>query len=412
MPGEPPISTSEPGTRPPPSTRSSSPMPVRMRATAAASTSASGTGRSAPAGRGAAARGRGGARLLDERVPLAAARAAAVPLGALVAARGADEEGARAGHAAKLSARVDGFAPAVRPPHARVPSVRRRRLHRSVNLLEQPVAGAEYLAVDTETNGLGGDLCEMTEVGAVLVGGGELHETLRVARARGAPAVARDPALHRHHPGHGGRCPAAGRGAAGGGRADRGTRARRPQRPLRHARAAPGVRARRPRLARARRALHGRAGPPVRPAGAPARAGAAGRRARDRGATRCTARCPTRSPARACSAPCSRGCAQTRRRSATRWSCCGRRRRARKTEPAERDPAAERPDLSTLPDDPGVYVFRDDRGPAAVHRQVGVAALARPRPFLRARRAGPSAPRSWTTGPPTRSSARSCSRTG
>jgi DNA polymerase-3 subunit epsilon len=51
-------------------------------------------------------------------------------------------------------------------------------LHRSfVDLLDQPVAGAEFLAVDTETNGLAGDLCEVTEVGAVLVGGGELHET-------------------------------------------------------------------------------------------------------------------------------------------------------------------------------------------------------------------------------------------
>jgi DNA polymerase-3 subunit epsilon len=45
-----------------------------------------------------------------------------------------------------------------------------------VDLLEQPLAGAEFLAVDTETNGLGGDACELTEVGAVLVGGGELHE--------------------------------------------------------------------------------------------------------------------------------------------------------------------------------------------------------------------------------------------
>ncbi len=35
---------------------------------------------------------------------------------------------------------------------------------------------AEYLCVDTETNGLSGDSCEVTEVGAVLVGGGELHE--------------------------------------------------------------------------------------------------------------------------------------------------------------------------------------------------------------------------------------------
>jgi DNA polymerase III subunit epsilon len=46
-----------------------------------------------------------------------------------------------------------------------------------MDLLEQPVAGAEYLAVDVETNGLAGDLCELTEVGLVLVGGGEAHET-------------------------------------------------------------------------------------------------------------------------------------------------------------------------------------------------------------------------------------------
>ena len=42
---------------------------------------------------------------------------------------------------------------------------------------DQPLSESEFLAVDTETNGLNGDLCEMTEVGAVLVGGGELHET-------------------------------------------------------------------------------------------------------------------------------------------------------------------------------------------------------------------------------------------
>ncbi len=46
-----------------------------------------------------------------------------------------------------------------------------------MNLLSGPVAQAEFLAVDTETNGLAGDLCELTEVGAVLVGGGELHDT-------------------------------------------------------------------------------------------------------------------------------------------------------------------------------------------------------------------------------------------
>jgi DNA polymerase-3 subunit epsilon len=43
--------------------------------------------------------------------------------------------------------------------------------------VEQPLASAEFLALDTETNGLGGDLCELTEVGTALVGGGEVHET-------------------------------------------------------------------------------------------------------------------------------------------------------------------------------------------------------------------------------------------
>jgi DNA polymerase-3 subunit epsilon len=39
-----------------------------------------------------------------------------------------------------------------------------------------PTAQAEYLAVDVETNGRAGAACELTEVAAVLVGGGELHE--------------------------------------------------------------------------------------------------------------------------------------------------------------------------------------------------------------------------------------------
>ncbi|HMJ94308.1 MAG TPA: 3'-5' exonuclease, partial [Thermoleophilaceae bacterium] len=58
------------------------------------------------------------------------------------------------------------------------PSVRPARFdHTFVFKLDQPLAPAEFVALDTETNGYGGDLCEMTEVGAVLVGGGELHET-------------------------------------------------------------------------------------------------------------------------------------------------------------------------------------------------------------------------------------------
>ncbi len=45
-----------------------------------------------------------------------------------------------------------------------------------LDLLEQRLATAEFVVVDTETNGLGGDACELVEVGIVLVGGGELHD--------------------------------------------------------------------------------------------------------------------------------------------------------------------------------------------------------------------------------------------
>src|SRR4051794_36134457 len=43
-------------------------------------------------------------------------------------------------------------------------------------MLDQPLATSEFLVVDTETNGRMGEDCELTEVGAVLVGGGELHD--------------------------------------------------------------------------------------------------------------------------------------------------------------------------------------------------------------------------------------------
>jgi DNA polymerase-3 subunit epsilon len=46
-----------------------------------------------------------------------------------------------------------------------------------VGLRDLPLASTELVAVDTETNGRGGDLCELTEVGAVLVGGGQTHDT-------------------------------------------------------------------------------------------------------------------------------------------------------------------------------------------------------------------------------------------
>jgi len=57
---------------------------------------------------------------------------------------------------------------------------------RDANPKPQPLATAEFLVVDTETNGRAGDACQLTEIGAVLVGGGELHdrwETLLSVRA-------------------------------------------------------------------------------------------------------------------------------------------------------------------------------------------------------------------------------------
>ena len=55
-----------------------------------------------------------------------------------------------------------------------------------MDLLEASLRDTEFLVVDTETNGNAGEACELTEVGAVLVGGGELHdrwETLVHVRA-------------------------------------------------------------------------------------------------------------------------------------------------------------------------------------------------------------------------------------
>jgi DNA polymerase III subunit epsilon len=41
---------------------------------------------------------------------------------------------------------------------------------------DAPLRTMEFVAVDTETNGRAGEACELTELGAVLVGGGELHD--------------------------------------------------------------------------------------------------------------------------------------------------------------------------------------------------------------------------------------------
>ena len=64
-------------------------------------------------------------------------------------------------------------------------------------LLDSPLAGAEFLAVDTETNGQPKERCELTEVGAVLVGGGELHD----AGARWSASPSRSDAASSASPG-------------------------------------------------------------------------------------------------------------------------------------------------------------------------------------------------------------------
>ena len=46
-----------------------------------------------------------------------------------------------------------------------------------MELSDRALASAEFVAVDVETNGRSGGACELTEIGAVLVGGGELHES-------------------------------------------------------------------------------------------------------------------------------------------------------------------------------------------------------------------------------------------
>ena len=62
------------------------------------------------------------------------------------------------------------------------------------DVLAHPLSSTEFLVVDTETNGRPGDDCELTEIGAVLVGGGELHdrwETLVGVRAPLSRAIQR-----------------------------------------------------------------------------------------------------------------------------------------------------------------------------------------------------------------------------
>ncbi|HEX2414220.1 MAG TPA: exonuclease domain-containing protein [Thermoleophilaceae bacterium] len=246
-----------------------------------------------------------------------------------------------------------------------------------MSLLAQPLAPAEFVAVDTETNGLGGDLCEMTEVGAVLVGGGELHETF-------------DSLVRTERPLSRGiqRFTGITQGMVDGappaeevlpeiaemlqGRVLVAHNARFDLRVLRQAFEREGLDwPSAPSLCTV--TLARRFAPLVRRRGLASLADSLGievtevHRALPDALTCARVFCALFP--RLCANAATVGDAVDLLRS---------RRRARKTEPAERIPPDQRPDLSTLPDDPGVYVFRDERGrPLYVGKSVSLRSRAR-----------------------------------
>ena len=246
-----------------------------------------------------------------------------------------------------------------------------------MTLLGQPLATAEFLAVDTETNGLAGDLCELTEVGAVLVGGGELHDTFDsvvrterplsrgIQRFTGITQAMIDAAPEPREV-------LAEMSDLLDGRVLVAHSARFDRRVLRQAFERAGLDWPSPpvlctvQLAR-------RFAPLVRKRGLASLADSLGievcevHRALPDALT-----C-----ARVFCALFPRLCANAVSVADAAELMRGRR-RARKTEPGERIPPEERPDLSTLPDDPGVYVFRDERGrPLYVGKSVSLRTRAR-----------------------------------
>jgi DNA polymerase III subunit epsilon len=276
----------------------------------------------------------------------------------------------------RLRSAEDGFAPGL--PQAVLQSVRGGGFHRAVvDLLHQPVASAEFLAVDTETNGLAADLCEVTEVGAVLVGGGEVHDTfdslVRVERPlsrgiqrftgitqamvdaapppeevlpellellRGRVLVAHSARFDRHV--------------------------------LRQAVQRVGLDWPEPPVLCTVQLARRFAPLARRHALAPLAEGLGIEVHEVHRALPDALTC-----ARVFCALFPRLCANAATiRDAL--DLLRTRRRAAKTEPAERIPPSERPDLSTLPDDPGVYIFRDERGrPLYVGKSVSLRSRAR-----------------------------------
>ncbi len=246
-----------------------------------------------------------------------------------------------------------------------------------MNLLAQPLPPAEFLAVDTETNGLGGDLCELTEVGAVLVGGGELHETfdslVRTERplSRGIQRFtgitqamvdsAPDPEEVLEE-----------LGSMLAGRVLVAHSARFDRRVLRQAFERAGL---------------DWPAPPVLCTVQLARRFAPLARKRALAPLADSLGIEVEEVHRALpdALTCARVfCALFPRLCANAVTVADAveltrgRRRARKTEPGERIPPDQRPDLSTLPDDPGVYVFRDERGrPLYVGKSISLRSRAR-----------------------------------
>ena len=258
------------------------------------------------------------------------------------------------------------------------PSVRRARFdHTFVLKLDQPLAPAEFVALDTETNGYGGDLCEMTEVGAVLVGGGELHETfdslVQVERplSRG---IQRFTGITQGMV-DGAPPPEEVLGELADlleGRVLIAHNARFDVRVLRQAFERAGLDWPAP-PALCTVQLARRFAPLARKRGLAPLAGSLGievdevHRALPDALTCARVFCALFP--KLCANAVTLGDALDLLRS---------RRRARKTEPSEAIPRDQRPDLSTLPDDPGVYVFRDERGrPLYVGKSVSLRSRAR-----------------------------------
>jgi len=246
-----------------------------------------------------------------------------------------------------------------------------------VDLLEHPTAEAEYLAVDTETNGRGGELCELTEIGTVLIGGGERHDTWRslvrterplsrgIQRFTGISQAMVDSAPE---PGE----VLAALASRIEGRVLVAHNASFDRRVLRQAFERAGLEWPAPPVL-CTVALARRFAPLARRRGLRPLAEALGieveevHRALPDAVTCARVFCAL-FPKLCAHAP----------SVAEALDLLRTRRRARKTEPGERIPPSERPDLSTLPDDPGVYVFRDERGrPLYVGKSVSLRARAR-----------------------------------